>query len=280
MVGMKRALLFLLAAGLACAAEPFFFIQMSDPQFGMYTGNHGFAQETANFEFAIATANRLRPAFVVVTGDLVNQPGDAAAIAEYRRIAAKLDGAIPIHHVAGNHDLGAEPTPESLAAYRAHFGPDYYTFRTGGMAAFVLNTTLLAAPAKAQAEADRQEAWLRAELEKARREGVQQMVVLQHHPFFLHTPDEADAYENIPRATRRRYLDLLRSYGVSHVFAGHYHGNAGGKDGPLEVVVTGPVGKPLRPGPRSGLRIVTVGAEGIAHRYHEFGDLPDRVNRP
>jgi hypothetical protein len=30
------------------------FIRMSDPQFGMYTKNEGFAHETVNFDFAIA----------------------------------------------------------------------------------------------------------------------------------------------------------------------------------------------------------------------------------
>jgi hypothetical protein len=31
---------------------------MSDPQFGMFTSNAGFAHETVNFEFAIASANQ------------------------------------------------------------------------------------------------------------------------------------------------------------------------------------------------------------------------------
>src|SRR2546425_12111920 len=61
-----------------------FFMQLSDPQFGMYTADADFAQETANFDFAIAAANRLRPAFVVVTGDLVNKAGDAAQVAAYQ----------------------------------------------------------------------------------------------------------------------------------------------------------------------------------------------------
>ena len=47
------------------------FIQMSDPQFGMYTKNANFEHETVNFEFAIANANRLRPAFVVITGETI-----------------------------------------------------------------------------------------------------------------------------------------------------------------------------------------------------------------
>src|SRR5215831_2720336 len=84
-----RALL--LASAGAAAAESFFFIQLSDPQFGMFTENADFVQETANFEFAVATVNRLRPAFVVVTGDLVNKTGDAAQIAELKRILAEVD---------------------------------------------------------------------------------------------------------------------------------------------------------------------------------------------
>ena len=67
-----------LLAATAFAGDPFTFIQMSDPQFGMFTENKGFEHETANFEFAIATANRLHPKFVVITGDLINQAGNAA----------------------------------------------------------------------------------------------------------------------------------------------------------------------------------------------------------
>jgi hypothetical protein len=32
----------------------------------------GFKQETANLQFAIATVNRVHPAFLVMTGDLIN----------------------------------------------------------------------------------------------------------------------------------------------------------------------------------------------------------------
>ena len=260
-----------LALLLLLAAQPLVFIQMSDPQFGMYTSNKDFAQETANFEFAIATANRLRPAFVVVTGDLVNRAGDPAATAEYRRIAAKLDPSIRLYNVPGNHDV----SPETLAAWRERFGPDYYSFRAGDMAAFVLNTCLFA-PGM-EAEAARQEEWLRAELAKARREGAKRLVVFQHHPFFLKDPEEKDAYFNVPLAVRAKYLELLRANGVSHVFAGHYHRNDGGRAGELEMVTTGPIGKPLGKGTQSGMRIGIVRANGIEHRWYDFGNLPNQV---
>ncbi|HZT32884.1 MAG TPA: metallophosphoesterase [Bryobacteraceae bacterium] len=272
-----RLFLLVLWAALACGASPsWYFLQFSDPQFGMYEENRGFVQETANFEYAIATANRLHPAFVVVTGDLINQPGDAAEAAEYRRIAAKLDPGIPLYNVPGNHDVGNDPTPATLAAYRQRFGPDYYTFRAADLMGFVLNSSLIGHPAKAPEEAARQEAWLGAELEKARRPGIGRPVVFQHHPWFLKAPDEADEYSNIPKEIRARYLALLHQYGVRWVFAGHCHRNEQSSDGTLEIVATGPVGKPLG-GARSGFRVVTVGPEGISHHYYDFGDIPNRL---
>ena len=170
---------------LSAPGGDFFFLQMSDPQFGMYTANKDFVQETANFEFAIASANRLRPAFVVICGDLVNKEGDPAQIAEYQRIAAKLDRSIPLHNVAGNHDVGNEPTPELLAAYRKNFGPDYYTFRHGDFAGIVLDSSLIQHPDKAPAEAAKQEAWLTSELEKLKGQGPGHIAVFQHISYFL-----------------------------------------------------------------------------------------------
>ncbi len=250
---------------------------MSDPQFGMYTDNRGFEQETANFDFAIATANRLKPAFIVVTGDLVNKSGDAAQIAEYKRIAAKLDPSIPLYSLPGNHDEGNEPTPQSLAAYRERFGPDYFTFRTHGIAAFALDGNLLKAPQGAPEEAAKQEQWLRAELEKARRDGIKQLVVFLHQPFFLEDPKEPDQYFNIPIETRRRYLALFHEYGVEHVFAGHYHRNDYGRDGALEMITTGPVGKPGGSDP-SGFRIVIVKDGKFESQYHGLGEMPPKID--
>src|SRR5215468_7967715 len=101
----------LLAIGAVCASRAqTTFLQMSDPQFGMFTKDASFEHETANFEFAIAAANRIKPAFVIVTGDLTNKAGDAAQIAEFHRIAKKLDPKIRLFAVPGNHDVENEPT--------------------------------------------------------------------------------------------------------------------------------------------------------------------------
>ena len=189
----------------AQASPPFFFLQLSDPQFGMYTKDQDFAQETVNFEMAIATANRLKPAFVVVTGDLVNKAGDAAQIAEYKRIAAKLDKAIPLYNVAGNHDVENEPTPESVAAYRKAFGPDHYTFRSGSLAGVVLNSSLIHSPGKAADLADAQRTWLLAELAQLKVSGARHLVIFQHHPWFLKIGGRAQrVFQYSARAADRR----------------------------------------------------------------------------
>jgi 3',5'-cyclic AMP phosphodiesterase CpdA len=262
-----------IALGLAYSLAAQTFIQMSDPQFGMYTKDADFAHETANLEFAIAAANRLMPAFVVITGDLINKAGDAAMTAEYKRITAKLDPKIKLYSVPGNHDVGNEPTAESLALYRERFGADYYSFRAGDIAGIVLNSNLEKGTEKVPAEAAKMEAWLRGELERAKRSGAKHIIVFQHISFFLKDAGEEDQYFNVPKVVRERYLRLLHQYGVQQVFAGHYHRNELGRDGNMEMVTTGPVGMPLE-GAKSGIRVVTVKDGVVTHKYFDFGELP------
>lgn len=269
----------LLILGLAPAdgAEPMFFIQLSDPQFGMCAKNADCLQETANFEFAIATVNRLKPAFVIVTGDLVNRAGVTPQADEYLRIAAKLDRSIPLYQMPGNHDVGNEPAPQDIARYTARFGPDHYSFRCGSLLGVVLNSALIQSSKNAAKQAQQQEAWLKAELEKARQEKVAHVFVFQHHPWFIENIDEAEGYHNLHRQDRRRFLDLFQEHGVTHVFAGHHHANATAKYGALEMVTTGAIGKPLRKD-FSGMRIIIVRDTGVEHRFYHMGEIPNRVD--
>jgi 3',5'-cyclic AMP phosphodiesterase CpdA len=260
------------------AADPFFFIQASDPQFGMFASDKNFTQETANWTFAVANVNRLHPAFLVVTGDLVNKTGDADQIAEYKRIDGGLDPAIHLYNVPGNHDVGNEPTPESIATYRKNFGPDYYSFREGPIYGIVLNSSYFKAPDKVKDEAAKQEAWLAAELVRMKASGALPIVFL-HIPLFLKQADEPEQYFNTPVETRRRILALLHQYGVRYVIAGHLHANSFGKDGDLEMITTAAEGKPIGPDP-SGLRIVEVKGNVLEHAYYPFGTLPNTYPAP
>lgn len=270
----------LLATALPSAAgsqQPWFFAVLSDPQFGMYAKDQNFSQETANFEFAIANLNRLHPQFVVICGDLVNRTGDSAEAAEYKRILKKLDSSIPVFSVAGNHDVSNVPTPATLDWFHAAIGPDYYTFSEGGLLGVVLDSNLIGSPEADPDAAQRQEQWLETILGRARLNPKQQIVVFQHIPYFVHTPDEADGYFNIPKPARRKYLDLLENAGIRYVFAGHTHQNFIGNDGPLTEIVTGAVGMPLGRSV-SGFRIVTVTGQKLESTWFCFGGIPNQFD--
>jgi 3',5'-cyclic AMP phosphodiesterase CpdA len=272
---------FLWAVVSGCAAgkhgnSSFFFIQMADTQFGFFNENRSFEKETEHFEKAIREANRLKPAFVIVTGDLVNRSLDTAQIREYKRVSQELDAGIPLYNVAGNHDVGNTPTPESIAAYNKDFGADYYTFRYRSMLGIVLNSSYLKSPEKVPELALAQESWLMTTLKEAKQKGYRHIIVFLHHPLFLSQPDEADQYFNIPLATRKKYLAIFKANGIRYVFAGHYHRNAFGKTGDIEMVTTGPIGKPLGKDP-SGFRIIGVRGNKLTYQYFNLDSIPARV---
>lgn len=253
-------------------AGGYFFIQLSDTQFGFSNNDRDFIQDTASAELAVATINRLKPRFVIVTGDLVNKPGDAAQIAEYRRIIAKIDRGIPVYSVSGNHDVANEPTAQTLNAWRQTFGRDYYSFRQGDLYGIVLDSTLIHSPQNVMDEYQRQQEWLRGELQAARASGARHIVVFEHHPPFLEKRDEPDQYFNLPRERREPLLRELQEAGVKLVVSGHLHRAAEGNDGGMQSVIAGPVGRPL--GGSSGLRIFVVSETDITHRYYPLGELP------
>ncbi len=268
--------------------QPNYFIQMADTQLGMSEywlpflllratwHDDQFEKDARLFEAAVRHANELKPAFVIVCGDLVNRVGHAGQIAEFKRIAATLDPTIPFHVVAGNHDVGNTPSQATLRAYRAAFGPDHYSFQEGGVYGIVLNSQLIDAPEKAPGEAEQQLAWLRLELQEARAAGTKHIIIFQHQSFFLEAPDEDDEYFNIESGARSVYLALFRQAGVEAVLAGHYHRNALGVDGALQMITTGPVGRPMGDDP-SGFRIFEVREDSIRHEYFS---LDTRSERP
>lgn len=276
---MRKVLLCLLILGAATlhAADTGFFIEMSDPQMGMFAKDANSLHEQANLQFAVDSINRLKPMFVVVSGDLVNRSGDPQEIAAYRSLIAKIDPAIPVYNVAGNHDVDNHPTPQTLATYRKVFGKDYYAFDASGIRGIVLDSNLIVAPEHVPGEAEAQLSWLQHELERAQRDHVENLYVFQHIPYFLAHADEPDQYYNVPLAIRRRYLELFHRFGVKCIFAGHYHQNRVAADGSLTMVTTGAVGLPHGQS-RSGLRIVRVEDGSTESRFYDFGAVPDKID--
>ena len=277
--------------------QPITFMQLADTQFGMFSNYvgiteeriaeyrsrgltvkpvepfEGFAPETERFEKAVGVANELRPDFVVVCGDMVNDPSKPGQFSEFDRISGQLDAGVPLYRVSGNHDASEDdhvtPTSDSLARYRDMFGEDIYSFTRDGAKFIVINSTLLKSPAKVMAEYRRQLDWLEAELAGARDSGCSRVVIFSHHPLFLENPGEPEKYFTMPPENRQPVIDMARKYEVDAIFAGHMHQNNYAEHEGMLMIATGSVGYPLGKDP-SGYRVVELDQHGIRHRYHSL----------
>lgn len=272
---------------------PFRFVFMTDCQLGAYASfsgateadvaayadagmtiqaappAEGVAWDVRQYERAIGAANRLEPAFVVMGGDMINDPHSAAEYEALQRATGALDRDIPMRWVPGNHDVAFDtvvPTEASVAAYRKRYGDDFYVFEHNRVTFIVVNTVVWDHPEALDGAWEAQLAFLEQTLEAARDRGSVHTIVFGHHPLFTATADEADTYWNIPAARRTLLLDLFAVHDVRAMFCGHWHRNGGGAAGDLDMVVSGPVGYPLGSDP-SGLRIVDVDSGTVEHRY-------------
>ena len=257
--------------------KPFFFIQMSDPQFGMLTANADFAGESVLFAKAVAQANRLNPAFIVLTGDLINVPANELQTSAAWGVWGRLKPTIKTWFLPGNHDIGDAPTPETLLWYRRRIGKDWYSFNQETWHFIALNSCIIFNSSHAEQEMQNQWSWLQHDLQQSQARYAGRIMVFMHHSLFLQLPDEPDdQYFNIPLACRRQYLELFHRYHVAAVIAGHRHLNRQGTDGLLQMITTAPVGMPLGNDP-SGFRIVRVYPDHFDHQYYGLDNVPEKI---
>lgn len=227
----------------------------------------GFEWDAERYRSAIEMANAIRPEFVVMGGDMIDNNADDAQVEELLRITGSLDSDIPMLWVPGNHDIADDtvvPSSASVSAYREVFGADFYGFDHGDVRFVVLNTVVIDHPENMMDELAEQMTFLEDEFSRA--DGRAHTILLGHHPLFLEHPDEEDNYWNLPMEQRGPILQLIRNHDVTAAFAGHWHRNSLAFDGDFEMVTTGPVGYPLGSDP-SGIRIVDVGPERVLHEY-------------
>ena len=98
-------------------APELMFIQAADPQIGWaMCGNMD-----PLWASAISKVNMVNPAFLVVTGDLVDNRGVQAQVDLYKAGIAQLKPVIPIYQLPGNHDIGDTPDTTSYALWKSRF---------------------------------------------------------------------------------------------------------------------------------------------------------------
>lgn len=249
-------------------------LQVSDPQLGFFDDNKSTFKDVANFEKAIAYANKLKPDMLLITGDMINKPFDKTQLNDFFNTIHKLNKSVSLHYVVGNHDIGNTPSENDITEYRKLFGKDYYSIKRKNSIIIVLNSMLLLENSKVNGIAAEQRRWLKKTLEDAEQKNIKNRIVVLHHPLFLGEPFENDQYFNIPLINRKPILELFKKHRVSHVFSGHYHRNSFGKNGDMEMITTGPIGKPLGNDP-SGIRIIKIGKQEIKHQYISMYDFKE-----
>lgn len=265
--------------------EKFYFIQAADSQFGLidryikHLDEPGWKEEIESSEALVDVCNKLepKPAFMVICGDLVDAwpPSEVRSnqVADFKRIFSKLN--IPLVCVCGNHDVGDEPTMEGIDEYRRTYGDDYFYFTINGVLFIVINSQFYQHREFVQDYAREQDEWLESLLSKSKL--FKHTIVFEHIPWFLQSPDEEDQYFNIRKEIRKHWLDKFKGAGVSKIMCGHYHQNAGGWYGDMELVVTTAIGGQLG-SDKSGARVVKVLENSIEHQYYATEDIPLKVS--
>ena len=256
-------------------SSTFFFIQITDPQFGFLDANKSFDKEKVLYNKAVDEMNRLNPAFVVITGDFVHNMGDSLQWDEFNRITSKIN--VPVFLCPGNHDIGENPTQQSIDEYRKKYGDDKFSFRYKKNRFIGLNSTVI----KAGVPEFEQEQflWLQKELLKSGR--AKNILIFTHHPFFINDPDEPETGSNIGIEKRKKYLELFVKHKVNTVFAGHLHKNAYGRYKDLDMITTSSAGKQLGVSAQQnlpGFRIILVRNDHVSSKYYGLEEMPELID--
>jgi 3',5'-cyclic-AMP phosphodiesterase len=201
--------------------------QISDPHVGIDPGDLGSGDSLAAAVRAVAQLDPA-PDAVLVSGDLTNDPTDAA----YERVAELLAPlTAPVHVLAGNHD-DTDALRALLGAPGEKGQPLQYVEQIGGLRMIALDTTL---PGRDDGALGAERlAWLDAQL--AAGADTPTIVAMHHPPVWTGIPaiDELGLAES----DRLALAELLaRHPQVKRVVAGHVHRGLTGEAGGCPVFV-------------------------------------------
>ncbi|MBI2898964.1 MAG: metallophosphoesterase [Planctomycetes bacterium] len=248
---MRRALSVLLLLVAACGKKPPPAPEAAPVVFGLYgdcrTG------DAIHREICASLARR-NPAFVIVTGDLVDGGDDPKAWERWRDITKELRAKTPYWAVRGDHDGAAGVMERELGLDRA-----WGEREAAGIRFFFLDST--SGPDDAQLR------WLEDRAAAAKE--VHKIAVLHHTPFTIKEGREEGADR-----VREKLHDRLRRLGFCAAFCGHdHHFYTTRRDG-VRYVVTGGGGAPLY-----SLKERRAGKEDLYLNCHHFLTCTVRARR-
>ena len=179
--------------------------------------------------YVVDDLNRRDVAFVIHLGDIVH-PVPAIpdlyeeAARRFHKQASRLRHRLYL--VPGNHDVGDKPNPWAptgvvsdayIALWQQHFGPQYFSFEHEDCLFVAIDAQILNSGLACEEE---QRVWLEALLKK--HQGARIFLNL-HYPPYLSIVEEPENYDNLAEPARSWLLDLVESYKIEALFAGHVH---------------------------------------------------------
>jgi len=295
-----------------CWLGEYDFIQLADPQLGMLHWDKEWDEELLMLRLSIKQINKLRPRFLLISGDLINAfpSGDGAnpvaagrQVASFKDVLRSLDPEIPIVLQPGNHDVGQTPNPDDVDRYCNRFGDDYFSCWVGGVFYISINSQYYMDCVNTPQLREAQDQWIMERLESGAARAAKHIVILSHVPPCMGDEDEKQGWSNWELSARGNILRAAERAGVKTWFCGHYHGNVEwrSREG-MEIVVTGASGSAInwtcpaatvacqdrpdfmncvgRPAvvadtSHSGLRVVRVRQDDIIHRWLTLSEVPD-----
>jgi len=226
--------------------RPFVFIHAGDPQIGSW----GTIEEGKQRFIRLARlANELKPEFVMVVGDLVNDGDSAEQIQAFDEALAEFQ--VPVRLLPGNHD--------DLATYRRKHGKPYYAFAHNNCQFVCLDSTRLGAGGS-----EGQWRWLEAALQAARDAGRTHIILAMHHP------------PGTMMTVRSRLENLISGHGIRFVLAGHTHGTEEFHRADYTTYTVGGTGW-VKDRHGFGYRVFRVARETIEQHYFDLDTPVDAV---
>ncbi len=182
-------------------ADEFHFVVLGDAQF----------DSPAIFNRIIDQTRRLRPAFVIQVGDLIDGYNSNLDVIrrEWQRFARQIGPLGPIRYfpVPGNHDLyngDKQPDPRLEALFVERWGPLHFAFRYKNALLVGLNSDAAGAPNRIAGD---QRRWLEETL--AASDAEHKFVFMHRPPLLMRNFDSLHK--------------LFVKHNVGHVFYGHHH---------------------------------------------------------
>jgi hypothetical protein len=194
------------------AGTHFYFVQLSDPHFGLPDS----AERAAR---CVAEINTLPMPIecAVITGDItMDKILDANTVAAAHAVFDKLN--CPVHWLAGNHDIDPKNLAATVAAYESGFGPLCSRAEYEGVVFLFVYTEPLRQGFDVQGLDVYQ--WTEAQVNAA---GNKPIII------FHHAPSVDDFYkgkfhDSWKAQARKRWQTLIRSHkNIKAVIAGHFH---------------------------------------------------------